>query len=62
MEGGDSLAASFMANVEESVSERECKLYAKGLRSKVKLCFTKSKKKHEDGSGSVNADCSSYHF
>ena len=33
VEGGDSLAASFMASVEESVSERECKLYAKGLRS-----------------------------
>ena len=26
-----------MASVEESVSERECKLYAEGLRSKVKL-------------------------
>ena len=37
MEGGDSSAASFMASVEESVSERECKLYAEGLRSKVKL-------------------------
>ena len=36
-EGGDSSAASFMASVEESVSERECKLYAEGLRSKVKL-------------------------
>ena len=25
-----------MASVEESVSERECKLFAEGLRSKVK--------------------------
>ena len=30
MEGGDSSAALFMASVEESVSERECKLYAEG--------------------------------
>ena len=37
VEGGDSSAASFMASVEESVSKRECKLYAEGLRSKVKL-------------------------
>ena len=37
VEGGDSSAASFMASVQESVSERECKLYAEGLRSKVKL-------------------------
>ena len=37
MEGGESLTVSFMASVEESVSEREYKLYAEGLRSKVKL-------------------------
>ena len=36
MEGGDTLAA---ASVEESVSERECKLYTEGLRSNVKLCI-----------------------
>ena len=29
--GGDSLAASFMASVEECISERECKLYDEGL-------------------------------
>ena len=33
VEGGDSSAASFMAGVEESISERECKLYAEGLRN-----------------------------
>ena len=37
VEGGESSAASFMASVEESIGERECKLYAEGLRSKVKL-------------------------
>ena len=37
VEGGDSLAASFMASVEECISERECKLYDEGLNSKVKL-------------------------
>ena len=37
VEGGDSPAASFMASVEESVSEREGKLHAKGLRSKERL-------------------------
>ena len=36
VEGGDR-AASFMASVEECISERECKLYDKGLNSKVKL-------------------------
>ena len=43
MEGGDSSAVSFMASVEESVGERECKLYAEGLKSKVKL-YSFSKK------------------
>ena len=37
VEGGDSSAALFMASIEESVSERECKLHAEELRSKVKL-------------------------
>ena len=37
VEGGDSSAASFMASVEECISERECKLYDEGLNSKVKL-------------------------
>ena len=37
LRGGDSLAASFMASVEECISERECKLYDEGLNSKVKL-------------------------
>ena len=37
MEGEVSSAASFMASLEEGVSEREFKLYAEGLRSKVKL-------------------------
>ena len=32
VEGGDSLAASFMASVEEC-SERECKLYDEGLNN-----------------------------
>ena len=31
------MATSLMASVEESVSERECELYAEGLRSKVRL-------------------------
>ena len=39
VEGGDSSAASFMASVEESVSETKCKLYAEGLKSKVRLSF-----------------------
>ena len=47
LRGGDSLAASFMASVEECISERECKLYDEGLNSKVKLslytCRTFSK-------------------
>ena len=37
VEGGDSSVASFMASVEECISERECKLYDEGLNSKVKL-------------------------
>ena len=37
IEGGDSSAASFIASVEECISERECKLYDEGLNSKVKL-------------------------
>ena len=46
VEGGDSLAASFMASVEEFISERECKLYDECLNSKVKLSLyrTLSKK------------------
>ena len=31
MEGGDSLAASFVASIEESVGEQQFKLYAEGL-------------------------------
>ena len=31
VEGGDSLAASFMASVEERIRERECKLYDERL-------------------------------
>ena len=34
VEGGDSSAASFIASVEERISERECKLYVEGLNSK----------------------------
>ena len=37
VEGGDSSVASFMARVEECISERECKLCDEGLNSKVKL-------------------------
>ena len=37
VEGGDSSAASFMASVEECISERECKLYDEVLNSKGKL-------------------------
>ena len=37
LRGGDSSAVSFMASVEECISERECKLYDEGLNSKVKL-------------------------
>ena len=42
--GERSLAVSFMArlSVEESVSERECKLYAEGLRSGFKLSLYKT--------------------
>ena len=32
VEGGDSSTASFIASVEESISERECKLYAEGVK------------------------------
>ena len=44
--GGDSLAASFMVSVEECASERECKLYVEGLRSKVKLAYFPEYKLH----------------
>ena len=37
LRGGDSSVASFVASVEECISERECKLYDEGLNSKVKL-------------------------
>ena len=37
VEGRDSSAASFMASVEECISERECKLCDEGLNSKGKL-------------------------
>ena len=37
VEGGESSAASFMASVEECISERECKLNDEELNSKVKL-------------------------
>ena len=37
--GRDSSAVSFMASVEKSISKRECKLYAEGLRGKVKLSW-----------------------
>ena len=52
MEGGDSSAALFMSSVEENVSEREYKLYAEGLRSKVKLSLFSKRvglKKHLHG-------------
>ena len=35
--GGDTLAALFIASVEERITERECKLYDEDLNSKVKL-------------------------
>ena len=34
-----SSAASFIASVEECISERECKLYDKGLNNEVKLAL-----------------------
>ena len=39
VEGRDSSAASFIASVEERISEKECKLYDEGLNSKVKLAL-----------------------
>ena len=39
VEEGDHLAASFIASVEECISRTECKLYDKGLNSKVKLAL-----------------------
>ena len=45
-EGGDSSTASFMASVEECISERECKLYDEGLNSKVKLSLYRTVSKN----------------
>ena len=43
VEGGDSSAASFMASVDECISERECKLYD---NSKVKLSLYRTFRKN----------------
>ena len=38
LEGGNSSAASFMDSVEESVNERECKLYAEAIFVTHHMC------------------------
>ena len=39
VEGEDSSVASFIASIEERISEKECKSYDEGLNSKVKLAL-----------------------
>ena len=39
VEGGDCLAASFIASIEECISERKCKLSGEGFKSEVKLAL-----------------------
>ena len=46
VEGRDSSAASFMASVEECISERDCKLYDEGLNSKVELSLYRTFRKN----------------